>query len=169
MSKAPAQLTQLIERIVIALGYELVGIEYFGQGRRYLLRIYIDSSNGIGLDDCVRVSNQLSNALAVEDPIPGPYTLEVSSPGLDRPLFELRDFQKFVGRKIQAKILKNFNQSDKLPSANSQNHETSIDGRRKILGLLKEVHSTHLIIEEQGHELIVPLARIDKANLVPEF
>ena len=165
MIKTPSRLQQLIEPVVTAMGYELIGLEYVSQGRRHLLRLYIDSAAGVNLDDCGRVSHQVSGILEVEDPIHGPYTLEVSSPGLDRPLFGMRDFVRFVGHKIQVRLA--------LPMHSTEdacNHgAASIAGRRKVTGLLKGVQDTHLVVEEQGQELLLPLGRIEKANLIPEF
>ncbi|MCB1794222.1 MAG: ribosome maturation factor RimP, partial [Candidatus Competibacteraceae bacterium] len=92
---------QMLRRIVAAtveaMGYELVGVEFHPRPGNALLRVYIDGENGITLDDCQQVSHQLSGVLDVEDPIAGPYTLEISSPGLDRPLFEAKHFARFAG------------------------------------------------------------------------
>lgn len=163
MVKASTQLKQLLEPVVTAMGYEVVGIEYIGQGRRRILRLYIDSPNGVTLDDCSRVSHQVSGLLEVEDPIPGPYTLEISSPGLDRPLFGVHDFERFTGYQIQVKLSPPY---DSLPTENPS--KGSIVGRRKVKGLLKVVRGEWIVVEEQGHELVLPLERIEKANLIPE-
>jgi ribosome maturation factor RimP len=159
-------LKELLEPVVMAMGYELVGMEYVGQGRRHLLRLYIDSPTGVTVDDCGRVSHQVSGILEVEDPIPGPYTLEISSPGLDRPLFEVQDFVRFIGHKIQVKLSPPAYGSPS-PKEEAQN-AGSIMGRRKVSGLLKGVQDMHIVVEEQGHELVLPLERIEKANLIPE-
>ena len=104
MRHVPEKLQDLIESVVSSLGYELVGVEYLTQGRGGLLRVYIDSEDGINLDDCSRVSHQLSGVLDVEDVIRGQYQLEVSSPGLDRPLFSLAHFERFVGQQVKLKL-----------------------------------------------------------------
>jgi ribosome maturation factor RimP len=161
--KVPSQLKQLLEPVITAMGYELVGIEYVGQGRRHLLRLYIDSPSGITLDDCSRVSHQVSGLLEVEDPIPGPYTLEISSPGLDRPLFGVHDFERFTGHRVQVKLSPSYDS----PSTDDSS-KGSIMGRRKVTGLLKVVRGESIVVEEQGHELVLPLERIEKANLIPE-
>ncbi len=90
----------LIEPIVEGLGYECVGIEYNPHPQHGMLRIYIDSENGILLDDCTKVSHQLSGMLDVEDPIQGEYQLEISSPGEDRPFFKLSQFERFIGSTV---------------------------------------------------------------------
>ena len=103
--KASAQLDELIRPAVVALGYELWACEYIPQGKYSLLRIYIDSEQGITLDDCEKVSGQISAILDVEDPIHGQYTLEVSSPGLDRPLYTAEHYQRYIGQMIKLKTV----------------------------------------------------------------
>lgn len=144
------KLRELLGPVVVGMGYELVGIEFHPNSVNALLRIYIDHGNGITLDDCQRVSGQVSGVLDVADPIPSRYTLEVSSPGLDRPLFTVEHFQRFEGR--EAKIQLN----------------VPLNGRRKyrgVLGGLREGAVT--LICEEG-EVTIPLDRIDRARLVPE-
>ncbi|CAK0761340.1 ribosome maturation factor RimP [Gammaproteobacteria bacterium] len=164
--KAPLRLQQLLEPVVTAMGYELVGMEYVGQGRRHILRLYIDTPVGVTLDDCSRVSHQVSGILEVEDPISGPYTLEISSPGLDRPLFGGRDFERFIGRKVQVKL--SSSPYGSTPEEEGERGVGSIAGRRKVVGVLKGVQGGNVVVEEQGHELVLPLERIEKANLIPE-
>jgi ribosome maturation factor RimP len=104
MRSAPEKLNSLVRQEVELLGYELVGVEFVGQGKgAAVLRIYIDHEDGITLDDCVEVSHQVSGVLDVEDPIKENYRLEVSSPGLDRPLFELAHFERFKGSRVRIK------------------------------------------------------------------
>ncbi len=98
------QIQQFIEPAVIALGYELWGIDYIPQGQQSTLRIYIDSPNGVTVDDCAAVSHQASGILDVEDVIQSRYTLEVSSPGAERPLKRLEDFVRFSGKKVRVKL-----------------------------------------------------------------
>lgn len=141
----------VIEPAVSALGYELVGIEYLPQGRHSLLRIYIDHEDGITVDDCERVSRQVSAALDVEDPIHGQYTLEVSSPGLDRPLFTAEHFRRFAGNEVQLRL------------------HTPVEGRRKFKGLLRGVRDEKVVLEIDGVELLFPLEDIEKAQLVPQW
>ena len=89
MASKGQQIASMLRATVEALGYELWGVEYLSQGRHSVVRVYIDSENGINVDDCASVSEQVGGVLDVEDPIRGEYTLEVSSPGMDRLLFEL--------------------------------------------------------------------------------
>ncbi len=146
-------LEALIEPVVAALGYELVGVEHLSQGRRSLLRLYIDSEQGITLDDCERVSHQVSGLLEVEEPVRGDYTLEVSSPGLDRPLFKPEHYARFVGHKVRLRL------------------HAPLDGRRKYVGVIEglEDNGTLVLNVEDEGRLELALQDIDKANLVPEF
>lgn len=150
MSQPPAQLQSMIAPAVEALGYELVGVEY-RSGDNGLLRVYIDHEDGIGVDDCQAVSHQVSGVLEVEDPIRGHYSLEVSSPGLDRPLFKAQDFARFAGHEVKVKMV------------------TMIDGRRNFTGLLKGLDGETVIVEVDGEEKCLPLDQIDQARLIPEY
>lgn len=152
MSPVERQLVQLLAPTVAAMGYELLGIEYLAQGKHSKLRVFIDAEDGIGLEDCEAVSHQVSGILDVEDPIRGQFNLEVSSPGLDRPLFELSHYERFVGAKAKLKL------------------NRALAGQRNYIGLIKEVHDTNIYIEtEDGHQVELAFMDIQKANLVPEF
>ncbi|HET7174917.1 MAG TPA: ribosome maturation factor RimP [Gammaproteobacteria bacterium] len=140
-------LLKLLEPAIEALGYELVELEF----PPHLLRIYIDREGGVTVDDCEVVSRQVSAVLDVEDPIPGAYTLEVSSPGLDRPLRKEADFARFAGERAKVELV--------LPK----------DGRRRFTGTLKGCEAGEVLIEVDGADHRLPLADIDKARLVPEF
>ncbi len=142
------QIEQLIESSIETLGYELVGIEYIQGGPDPILRIYIDAEQGIGIEDCERVSHQVSGILDVEEPIRSAYVLEVSSPGFDRPLFKARDFERFKG--AEAKI------TMKLPVA----------GRRNFKGVLEGFSDREILIEVDGEVYALPLAKLAKARLV---
>ncbi len=104
MAAADSKLRELLQPVVEALGCELWGLELQSGGKRKLLRIYIDKEDGIGVEDCERVSRQSSSILDVEDAINGEYVLEVSSPGMDRPLYELAHYEKFKGENITLKL-----------------------------------------------------------------
>jgi ribosome maturation factor RimP len=146
------ELQKLLGPVVMALGYELVGVERLSQGHsNALLRVYIDSSEGIKLSDCERVSYQISGVLEVQDPIPGSYTLEISSPGLDRPLFTLDHFMRFIGHKIRVRLTR--------PLLNAQ---------RNFTGTLQRVEDHNVIIVMDGIEYSLPYDQIDKARLVPD-
>ncbi|MFZ5593106.1 MAG: ribosome maturation factor RimP [Pseudomonadota bacterium] len=151
--QASSYLQQLIEPVVTMLGYELVGIQHIPQGRHSLLRIYIDAPGGITLDDCERVSHQVSGTLDVEDPIPGQYTLEVSSPGADRLLFSAEHFARFSGKRAKIRL----------------GAGTVVEGRRNFSGVLRGVRDGDVLIEEEGKEWALPLEKIESARLVPEF
>ena len=150
MAKLEA-LTEMLKPAAEALGYEFLGIEYVGQGIHSVLRIYIDHEDGIKVDDCTKVSHQASGILEVEDPIASQYTLEVSSPGMDRPLFTLPHFEKVVGQEISVRC------------------HLGVDGRRKFKGVLNKIEAHNLIITVDNQEYEVDFHDVDKANLVPVF
>lgn len=145
------RLQALVEPIVRSFGCELWGIEVSAAGRQQLLRVYIDKQDGVDIDDCERVSRQLDSVLDVENPIRGEYTLEVSSPGLDRPLYHQEQFRRFVGWDIAVRLRKAF------------------EGRRKYQGTLAEVGGDEITLVSGEHEYLFPLADIERANLVPRF
>ena len=151
MAQATERLEAIVEPAVSALGFELVGIEYLSQGKHSMLRIYIDSDDGITVDDCAKVSHQVSGVLDVEDPIRGEYTLEISSPGLDRPLFKAADYDRFAGQEIKVRL--------------AQPRE----GRRNYSGVLLGVRDGEVVLTMDGQEIGLPLADIEKANLVPKW
>lgn len=150
--QASVKVLQLLEPLVEGLGYEFVGAEYLPQGKHSLLRIYIDKpETGIGVDDCERVSRQVSSMLDVEDPIPGHYTLEVSSPGMDRPLFTPEQFERFIGSEIKLLLSR------------------PVNGRRKMTVELKGVNDNILSVVLEGDEIEIDFDNIEKAHLVPVF
>ena len=152
MNKAPPALLKLARETVEPMGYELVGIEYQQRPKSgALLRIYIDHGDGIQLEDCEAVSRQFGAVLDVEDPITGEYDLEVSSPGLDRPLFEKAHFERFIGREAKIRL------------------QRAIEGRRRFKGYIRAVEGDDLSIEVDGEQIRVPFAELDSARLVPEF
>ncbi len=143
-------LVELLEPVVHALGYELLGIEQLTRGRDTLLRLYIDNEAGIRLDDCARVSDQVAGVLDVNDPIKGSYNLEVSSPGFDRPLFTLDHLRRFTGHIVR------LNLHDKFA------------GHRKITGEITAVSESGVEINMDGTVYQVSAENIDKARLVPD-
>ncbi len=147
--KAQDHLVELLRPVIEGLGYEWVGAEFDGHQR--VLRIYIDSPDGIGLEDCSKVSYQVSGVLDVEDPISGRYQLEISSPGMDRPLFELSQFERFVGELVRLQLSR------------------ALDGRRRFKARIKAVEGADIIIEDEGETFTIPFSLVDKARLVPEF
>ncbi|VAX13392.1 Bacterial ribosome SSU maturation protein RimP [hydrothermal vent metagenome] len=146
------KLARLVASAVEALGLELVGVEYFAQGAHSVLRVYIDSELGVTLDDCSRVSHQLSGVLEVEDPIRGKFNLEVSSPGLDRPLFTLAHFERFVGQGVKLRL------------------RQPLNGQRKFKGVIAAVEDGHIQITlDDSQTLELEIDEIEKANLIPEL
>ncbi|MEP1743027.1 MAG: ribosome maturation factor RimP [Kangiellaceae bacterium] len=144
-------LTELLKPAAEALGYEFLGVEFVGQGVHSVLRIYIDHEDGITVDDCTKVSHQASGILEVEDPINTQYTLEVSSPGMDRPLFTLAHFEKVVGQEISMRC------------------HLGVNGRRKFKGVLSQVDENQLVIIVDNQDYTVDFQDVDKANVVPVF
>ena len=141
----------LIEPVVNGMGYDLVEIEYDSHPRNSVLRVYIDQENGITLDNCGDVSLQLSALFDVEDPIRGHYNLEVSSPGLDRPLRKANDFERFSGNTVKIKMA--------IP----------VGDRRNFKGKLLGLKNDRVTIDVDGEVFELPVDAIDKARLVPEF
>ena len=150
MPRESAELRRLLEPAVTTLGFELVGVE-FVPGRRGLLRLYIDSEQGVTVDDCQDVSYQVSGVLDVEDPIAGQYSLEVSSPGLDRPLFRPEHFERFAGHEIRLRLV--------APK----------DGRRKYRGVLLGLRVGEVVVRVEGQDLRLSVDEIDTARLVPDY
>lgn len=149
--RAPDNVQRPIEAAVRGLGYELVGVEYLPQGRRSLLRIYIDTPAGVTVDDCERVSHQVSGALDVDDPIHGGYTLEVSSPGLDRPLFTAEHYSRFAGSRIKLRL------------------SQPLEGRRNFSGVVRGLRDNAVILVQEDGEVEIPLHHIEQARLIPEL
>ncbi len=129
-------------------GKELLGVEFLSAGNHSVLRLFIDHENGIDVDDCAEVSRQVGAILDVEDPISSEYSLEVSSPGLDRPLFDQAQFAAVVGETVEAKI--------SMP----------LNGRRKFKGKLIAVENDSLIVLVDNEEYELVISNIDKAHLV---
>lgn len=152
MRQANPRLTSLVGTVVEPLGYELLGVELLGSGRHAVVRVYIDREAGITVEDCALVSHQLSAQFDIEDPIPGAYELEVSSPGLDRPLFTAGQLRRFQGQRARVRL------------------GERQDGRRNFEGKLGEVQEDRLQLHlDDGELAILPLELIENARLVPEF
>jgi ribosome maturation factor RimP len=146
------QLQAMVAPVIEALGYECWGVEFLSQGRHSLLRIYIDKQpDGVVIEDCEIVSRQVSGVLDVEDPITSEYTLEVSSPGMDRPLFTIEQFASHAGEQVKIKLRSPF------------------EGRRNFQGLLRGVEEQDVVVQVDDHEFLLPIEMIDKANIIPRF
>ena len=151
MTGLEKQLTELLEAPVAASGYELVGLEFIRAGEHSTLRIFIDHENGINVDDCAEVSRQVSAVMDVEDPITVAYNLEVSSPGLERPLFKPAHYQQFIGHEVNL-VLK-----------------MAVNNRRKWKGIIHGVDGETVTITVDGQQEEFALSNISKANLIPKF
>lgn len=145
----------VIERIsapvIEELGLEQVGIEFVKEGGTWILRVYIDKPGGVNHDDCYAVSQRLDTLLDENDIVPFAYNLEVSSPGIERPLKKLSDFERFNGYKV---IVTTY---------------VSINGSKKFTGKLGGVEKDTIILEEEGSKTVIPLKQVSSARLFAEF
>ncbi len=141
----------LVHNVVEAEELELVHVEFVGEGRRATLRVYIDKPGGVNLTDCQKVSQHVSLLLDVEDFIPHHYVLEVSSPGLERPLFKEQDFQRFNGREARVMTIE------------------EIESRRKFTGVIQEFRGGVLHLACDDRTYCIPFDKIRKAHLVHRF
>ncbi|WP_157981329.1 ribosome maturation factor RimP [Aliidiomarina sanyensis] len=150
MATLVERLTNMLEPAVSAAGYELVGIE-FVRAKQSTLRVYIDHEDGITVDDCADVSHQVSAVLDVEDPINSEYNLEVSSPGMDRPLFNISHYDRFRGEEVSVQLT------------------VAIQNKRNFKAVIVDVTGDSVTFKIGEESLNVPVNAIKKANLVPKF
>lgn len=151
MASLEQRLVEIIQGPIMALGFELVGVEYI-RSRNPVLRIYIDSENGITVDDCADVSRQVSAVLDVEDPITTAYNLEVSSPGMERPLFTLEHYRRFIGEEVNISL------------------RIAVANRRNWKGIIKLVDDNEMVtLLIDGKDEVFAFSNIQKANIVPKF
>ncbi|MBU8974837.1 ribosome maturation factor RimP [Lysobacter sp. FW306-1B-D06B] len=162
MTDKAVEIANLLAPTVASLGVELLGAEYLAAPGNAVLRLYIDvpadravgedgQPRSVTIDDCEAVSREVSAQLDVEDPISSQYTLEVSSPGIDRPLFTLGHYERFAGETAKVAM--------KLPQ----------DGRRRLQGQIARVDGDNVVFVLDGNEFVVPFGNIDKARLVPDW
>jgi len=151
LAKFEHKLTDMLRPAVEETGKELLGVEFLNAGKHSVLRIFIDHENGIDVDDCAEVSRQVGAILDVEDPISSEYNLEVSSPGLDRPLFDLEHYKAVIGQVVNVKL--------SIP----------LNGRRKFKGELSAIENDNLIVIVDGEDYQLAFGNIDKGNLVAQF
>ena len=151
MAKLERQLTVLLEPAVDAVGFELLGVELVRAGRHSTVRVYIDSAQGVTVDDCALVSRQVGAVMDVEDPISGEYDLEISSPGLDRPLFKPAHFAKVVGETIKVETA--------MP----------VNNRRRFKGPLLACHESGIELDQDGDTVAIAFDNLDQANLVAKI
>jgi ribosome maturation factor RimP len=156
MRKDQTHLWELFEPVVNGMGFDLIEIEHFPNPKHGVLRLFIDKPVGsevenVVIEDCSAVSRQISALIDVEDPIRGQFNLEVSSPGLDRPLRRLQDFQRFTGSLVKLKTV--------MP----------LQGQRNFKGRLLEANEDVVVIETDTEEISLPMNAIEKARIVPEY
>ena len=146
-----ATVAEWVEEIVAGSEMELVDVEYVKEHDSWILRVFLDKPGGIDLDDCQSVSQILDKKLDEEDPIPGSYSLEVSSPGLERPLKKETDFQRFAGRKVQIRTYR------------------GVHGRKNFEGVLEGLRDQNVLLQWEGETIEIPMELIAKANLALEL
>lgn len=146
------QLTELLDPAITGLGLELLGIEFNAGERGGLLRVYIDvAERAVTVEDCARASREISGLLDVNDPIADNYTLEVSSPGLDRPLFTPQQFARFAGQEVKITL------------------HAPVSGRRRYQGVIRDVNGDQVVIDQDGQPISIDHADMAKARLVPDY
>lgn len=149
MDRLEKKLNDMFEPVIESMAYELIGVELTGSGNGTVLRIYIDAERGITVDDCQAVSYQVSGILDVEDPLQNHYTLEVSSPGLDRPLVKPQHFQQFIGELVKIRSTE------------------AVLGRKNFKGILESFDGEYLYVAVDNEVYEIPFDIVEKANLVP--
>ena len=151
MTKKEQQLELLLTPTVAAMGLRIWGIEYLGQGKRSVLRLYIDRDEGITIEDCERVSKQVSELLDVDGVLTSSYTLEVSSPGMDRLLFKPEQYAESIGETIDVRLNYPF------------------EGRRRVVGTLTSLTNDEVVVQMEEVEYPIPLSNVQRARIVPRF
>jgi len=149
MDRLEKKLNDMFEPVIESMAYELIGVELTGSGNGTVLRIYIDAEKGITVDDCQAVSYQVSGILDVEDPLQNHYTLEVSSPGLDRPLVKPQHFKQFIGELVKIRSTE------------------AVLGRKNFKGILESFDGEYLYVAVDNEVYEIPFDIVEKANLVP--
>ena len=145
------KLFDLLGPEVTSMGFELLGIELVKNRHTSLLRVYIDNIEGIKIDDCVLVSQQIAGLLDVNNSVSGKYNLEVSSPGLNRPLFTDEQLKKQIGQNVVIRFLEKYK------------------GKRKIIGIIQAVSEHNILIKCNENDENIPLDLVYKANLETKF
>lgn len=140
-----------IRLLIVSMGYEFVGVEKAGGGNHLVFRVYIDKEHGITVYDCEKVSRQISALFDVENPITGHYNLEVSSPGLNRPLFTLEQFKKVLGKQIKVQL------------------KELVQERRRLKGILNKVTATDIYLIIEDEEIVLAFSNVEKANVIADI
>ncbi|MCK5360312.1 MAG: ribosome maturation factor RimP [Gammaproteobacteria bacterium] len=149
MDRLEKKLSDMFEPVIESMDYELVCVEMTGSGNGTILRVYIDAEKGITVKDCQAVSYQLSGILEVEDPLQSQYALEISSPGLDRPLVKPEHFKQFIGELVKIRSTE------------------AVLGRKNFKGILESFDGEYLCVAVDNEVYEIPFEIIEKANLVP--
>ncbi len=142
---------ELLEPLLMQNDLELFDVEFKGQGKKGVLRVFIDKEEGVTIDDCALISRELGTLLDIHDVIPNSYTLEVSSPGLTRALKKPGDFERFKGKKVKIKT------------------STEIENRKVFVGKILEFKDDLVTVDMDGVRFIIPYGEIEKANLELDF
>lgn len=145
------QIADLVEPILGEMEFELVDVEYLSKHGRWVLRLYVDKEGGVTIDDCARLSGEIGDLIDVKDVLKHEYVLEISSPGLNRPLKKERDFIWATGKRVKVRMVE------------------PVNGRRNFTGYLKNFKDGTLYVEAEGSLVALPWIQVDKANLVYEF
>lgn len=146
------RLQSLLQPVVEDLGYELVGVEYQSNPKNRVVRVYIDREpDGVGVEDCGRISREVSAVLDVEEPVPGQYTLEVSSPGVERPLFTGAHFSRFVGEMAAVQLV------------------VPLNNRRRFKGIIARADESTVVLQVDGEDVELTIADIARAHLAPDL
>ena len=151
MNRTERQIEECLKETVERFGCDIWGVEFFSAGKRSKLSVYIDKPDGVTIDDCEMVSREISDVLDVEDMFGGGYTLEVSSPGLDRILFKAEQFEANIGAMVDVRL--NF----------------PFEGRKRFVGLLADVEDAQALVRLEDAEYVLPLENVQRARLVPQF
>jgi ribosome maturation factor RimP len=151
MRKIDPLLHERLVTLISSMGYELVGCEVLGHAGQMIFRIYIDGVNGVTIDDCSRVSHQVSAMMDVEDVFQDRYSLEVSSPGIDRPLFEIAHYRKYIGSLVKIRL------------------HAPINQRRQYKGILCKVEGDDLYLLVEEVEVKIPFSAVEKGNLLGDI
>ncbi len=151
MTNKERELDALLSPTVAAMGLRMWGIEYLGHGKHAVLRVYIDRDEGVTIDDCEQVSKQVSELLDVEGTLTASYTLEVSSPGMDRLLFKPEQYAESIGETVDVRLNYPF------------------EGRRRVIGSLAGLTDEEVVIQFEDSEYLIPLSNVARARIVPRF
>lgn len=146
-----SRLREVVAPVVADMGLEFWGLELEPRRGSDLLRVFIENAEGVDVEDCARVSRRLSDVLEVDQPLRGNWRLEVSSPGLARPLYNSGQYRRYLGKNLKLRL------------------KTPLSGRRNFVVTLRDVQGEELLVRADGGELSVALSDVERANLIPDF